>query len=309
MPEPKKLNANYLLGDEPAEIKRLTSQHNFVKALFSNPTILPSCIPPSKIHRVLDAAAGTTAWALDLSDQPFASLYEIHACDITLSKFPPPDVLERAGIKTFEHDLTKPFGEEMKGAFDVVHASALVLALTEEGWRSMLRNVYDVLAPGGYLILADSDLLAYTADEDLPPDGTPYDIEERTSGSSAIHSMNNIIAGTALASGSVIGLSYRLHYLLSSSSFTTISRKRIPAPTGALLSAQPHLAPFREEFTANPVAILDTITSALLSQGKLEVPRGTKVESEEARRKFVRDVREEVERGIRVVASEWVAQK
>ncbi|VDB89464.1 unnamed protein product [Peniophora sp. CBMAI 1063] len=103
--------------------------------------------------------------------------------------------------------------------------------------------------------------------------------------------MNNIIAGTALASGSIMGLFYRLHDLIASSSFTTISRKRIPAPIGALLSAQPHLAPFREEFTANPVTMLDTITSALLSRGKLEVPKGTKVEGEEARRKFVRDVR------------------
>ena len=93
----------------------------------------------------MDAAAGTTAWALDLSDQPFASAYDLYASDITLSKFPPQDVLQRARIKTFQQDLTKPFPEEMKGTFDLVHTSALIFALTEDGWKSMLKNVYDVL--------------------------------------------------------------------------------------------------------------------------------------------------------------------
>ncbi|KZV68893.1 hypothetical protein PENSPDRAFT_609395 [Peniophora sp. CONT] len=309
-----RLNANYLLGDEPAEIKRLSDQHFFVKAVFDNAEVLPSSIDRTKIKRVLDAAAGTTTWALDLSDQPFASTYEVWASDITLSKFPPEDVLKRAGIKTFKHDVTKPFPEEMRGTFDLVHASALVLALTEDGWKSMLKNVWDVLAPGGYLILADSDLLAYTAEDTLPPENTPHDIEERVSGTTPIHSLNSIIAGTAMVSGSVIGLSYRLKDMLNDASYSIISRHRVFVPTGALLESRTSLhgnslARFRKTFSANPVTMLDTITSVLLSQGQLEAPRGVQITTEEGRLAFLSEVAQAIDEGILVVTSEWVAQK
>ena len=60
-------------------------------------------------------------------------------------------------------------------------------------------------APGGYLVLADSDLLAYTAEDSLPPDGAPHDIEGRMNGSSVIHNLNNIIGGSALERGCIIG--------------------------------------------------------------------------------------------------------
>ena len=124
---------------------RLSEQHFFVKAVFDNPEVLPAAVDRTKIRRVLDAAAGTAIWALDLSAQSFASAYEIFASDITLSKFPTKDVLDKAGIKTFEQDITKPFPEGLRGTFDLVHASALVMALTEDGWKSMLKNVYDLL--------------------------------------------------------------------------------------------------------------------------------------------------------------------
>ena len=94
---------------------------------------------------MLDVAAGTAVWALDLARQPFASSLDLFASDITLSKFPSPDVLKRARITPFVQDLTQPFPDHMKGTFDVVHAAALVFALTPDGWGSMLRNVYEVL--------------------------------------------------------------------------------------------------------------------------------------------------------------------
>ena len=63
----------------------------------------------------------------------------------------------------------------------------------------------DLTAPGGYLVIADSDLLVYTTEEPPPPDGTPHDIEARMSGPGVIHSINNIMTGLALERGFVIG--------------------------------------------------------------------------------------------------------
>ncbi|VDC01092.1 unnamed protein product [Peniophora sp. CBMAI 1063] len=312
--EGKHPNVNYILDSGPAEIKRLSEQHFFIKALFDNPDLLPAAVDRSKIRRVLDAAAGTTAWALDLSDQSFASKYEIYASDITLSKFPPGEVLQRARIRTFQQDLTEPFAEDMKNTFDLVHMSALVFALTEEGWKRMLRNVYDVLAPGGYLVMADSDLLLYTADEPPPQDGIPHDVEARRSGPSTIHSINNIMAGLALERGFVIGLSYRLTEMLSEAGFTVLSRQRALVPNGALLELQPSvrgnsLAHFRKPAAENGFTTLDTVTSVLLNKGELEAPRGVAIRDEDGRSKFMDDAKRAMNEGMLVVASEWVAQK
>ncbi|VDC01100.1 unnamed protein product [Peniophora sp. CBMAI 1063] len=309
-------NVNYLLDSGPAEIKRLSEQHFFVKAVFDHPDLLPAAVDRKKIRRVLDAAAGTAAWALDLSDQPFASSYEIYASDITLSKFPPEDVLQRARIRTLQQDLTKPFPDDMKGTFDLVHTAALVVALTEDDWNNMLKNVYDLLAPGGYLVVADSDLIVYTAEDPPPPDGTPHDLDARIGGPTIVHAIDNILVGLARERGFVIGLSYRLRDMLRAAGFSILSRQRVLVPNGALLDTQlsangNSLARFRKPVTENPSPnpLMDAVTRLLLSQGKLEAPKGVTIDNEEDRVAFLKAAQQAMDDGVLAVASEWVAQK
>ncbi|KZV68894.1 S-adenosyl-L-methionine-dependent methyltransferase [Peniophora sp. CONT] len=263
----------------PTEVKRLSEQYLFVKAVFDNPNFFPSAIDQTKVRRVLDVAAGTAAWSLDLADQPFASSYELFASDITLSKFPSADVLKRAGITPFVQDVTQPFPEEMKGTFDVVHASALVVALTTDGWNSMLRNVYKVLAPGGYLILTESDFLLYGASDTLPPDGVAHDVQTCMDGSNAIHAMNNILVGLALERGFVIGLSILLRDMLSDASYSILSRQRALCPLGGrsetVKSVRGNsLSRFRKSSFGNLYTQLDGVTRWLLEKLELEAPRG-----------------------------------
>jgi SAM-dependent methyltransferase len=161
--ESRNPNINYVLLDGPPEVRRcvsstsscqslsltyfasLTGQYVFMKAVIDLPSFLPSTIEASKIHRVLDAAAGTAAWALDLADQPYAGSLQIYASDLSLSKFPPAHILDAANIFTFRHDLTRALPEEMKGTFDLVHMSYLVYALTSDQWKLVLKNLYDAL--------------------------------------------------------------------------------------------------------------------------------------------------------------------
>ena len=163
-------NLSYVLRDGPPEIRRyvilsafsvatadlnsrcrLSIQYLFMKGLVNNQSLVPHPIDISKVHRVLDAAAGTAVWALDFVDERArctvgAEKLDIYACDITLSKFPPAEIMDTAGIKTFVQDLTKPFPEEMHGTFDLVHMTYLVYALPEPAWKLVLKNIHDVLS-------------------------------------------------------------------------------------------------------------------------------------------------------------------
>ncbi|KAI0312147.1 hypothetical protein OF83DRAFT_1287085 [Amylostereum chailletii] len=130
-------NANYILADGPPEVQRLSKQYLWMKHLFNHAdAVLPPSVDLSHLPKakVLDAAAGTAAWALDLAHARAPGLppLELHASDITLAKFPPEAALQRAGVRAFAHDLTRPFPAEMRGTFDVVHMAYLVYALTAD---------------------------------------------------------------------------------------------------------------------------------------------------------------------------------
>ena len=102
--------------------------------------------------------------------------------------------------------------------------------------------------------------------------------------------------------------------MLREAGFSVLSRQRALVPNGALLETQPSvcgnsLARFRKPASENPNTTLDTVTSVLLSKGKLEAPRGVIIQSEEERLAFLDAARQAMEEGMLVVASEWVAQK
>lgn len=103
------------------------------------------------MSKVLDIAAGTCTWTLDLAKLPEVSSglsrpLELWACDISIAKFPEQAIADCVGLKVFEQDVTKPFPQGMYGTFDLLHMTLLVYALTEDGWKKALQNCRDLLS-------------------------------------------------------------------------------------------------------------------------------------------------------------------
>ena len=135
------------------ENERLTTQYGLLKARLGRSSPVPPEIDLSSVKRILDVAAGNCVWILDVANQDeikrsvrnYTSTstlgdsnininrerhdVELYACDIDLGKFPQKEVTDIHGIKTFTHDLTKPFPDNMKEKFDLIHMSAHVGAL------------------------------------------------------------------------------------------------------------------------------------------------------------------------------------
>ncbi|KZV64552.1 hypothetical protein PENSPDRAFT_656499 [Peniophora sp. CONT] len=320
-----KRNADYVLVDGPPEIRRLSSQYFYMKHFFDNADFLPSPIDINDVDNVLDVAAGTGVWTLDFADQPAAAArlpphthdrpLRLRICDISTAKFPPEDVLARAGIEAFQHDVLTPFPAELRGTIDLVNMNYLVYALTEDKWKIALKNVHDVLKPGGYLILRESDPVFYSASNPPPPDdGTPHDLPAHINGTAAVHKMNSILTGFAVKSGFVVGLSYRFPELLQSAGLITAHRKRLLLPTGDLCDTFPtargsSMTPMKASSVENLDAVFDMLSKIWLDRGMLEVPAGTKIESEEGRQAVLKELHERAVEGVLVVQTEIVAQR
>ncbi|TDL26298.1 hypothetical protein BD410DRAFT_784393 [Rickenella mellea] len=126
---------------------------------------LPSSIDPKGISKVLDVAAGSLAWTLDLARTPGISTrlcpesndpIRLYGCDISSAQFPPEEITSELGITVFVHDITTPFPEEMKRTFDLVNMRLLVLALSEQG--RLHQNLMKVhVEPGGLLLIYEAD--------------------------------------------------------------------------------------------------------------------------------------------------------
>ena len=147
-------------NEADVECKRLTDQYYMLKGGLQRTSPVPPELDLSKISSVLDVAAGNCIWILDFASQPEIECrvqltepsIELHACDIDLGKFPPSARLSKKGVKGFQHDVTRPFPEEMRHRFDLIHMSILIGALSSKQWEVAIRNLRDALSMSSFQV-------------------------------------------------------------------------------------------------------------------------------------------------------------
>lgn len=148
----------------------MESQHEYLKRVLNRKHPLPSTINPTSISTVLDVAAGSFAWILDLARTPgikerirprdsstalsaFGETQhdstrkevKLYACDLSDAQFPPQEILREFNITAFRHDICKSFPSNLKGKFDLIHMRLLVFALSEAEWLRTLENLRELL--------------------------------------------------------------------------------------------------------------------------------------------------------------------
>lgn len=136
-------------------------------------------IPTANIRSIADAATGTGIWLVDAAQtlhnhHPRHTL-SLHGFDISPAQFPFSSLkAQRHEIQLTVQDILQPFPQEHRGRYDLVHVRLLVGALKEVDYPRAVRNLYDLLKPGGYLQWDDCDTTAFCTD-----DPTPIDMEMR----------------------------------------------------------------------------------------------------------------------------------
>ncbi|RPD57318.1 hypothetical protein L226DRAFT_547045 [Lentinus tigrinus ALCF2SS1-7] len=301
------------------------------KAIYGWSTAIPSSIDISGISEVLDVAAGTCVWTADFAQipevnarlalpcrPPVANPIQLSACDIETKFFPEQSFLDSLNIKTFHQDVTKPFPAELRGKYDIIHISFLLLCLTEQGWKDALKNVRDALTvaePGGILFLDDADPVIYTEQSPPPPeDALSHDIPASLGAPGWQGKANRIYLAFALGNNFVVDLTFRLPSMLSAAGFTLAETKRGYATAGKLCHTFRGNAGdtwgFEDFSIENFVFIFEHLAPALLAKGELYQPDGTKVTSEQEMQAMLQEIRDGLRAGGAVsVGRYFIARK
>ncbi|CDO77840.1 hypothetical protein BN946_scf184717.g2 [Trametes cinnabarina] len=300
----------YVIPAADPEKIRLGKQYELKKILVGWNAPIPQSVDLSKVTHVLDVACGTCAWTVDLATQPLirerlpvpgqrsARDDSIHlfACDIETKFFPDKSITDKLGITTFQHDITRPFPDTLQATFDLVHVSFLFLCLTKDGWQKALRNCYDVLKPGGFLLIDEADPVVYSDMTSAPPeDAEGHDLEKCLQAPGWVSEANRIYAAFAIENGFFVDMTFQLSRLLRDAGFDVIDTKRVVAPAGrACHTLKPELVENGlEDFSVENLSfIFEHLGAALLAKGKLCMPDGSVVTSSEELKSMVQDVKQ-----------------
>ncbi|KAL5360454.1 hypothetical protein BJX96DRAFT_175311 [Aspergillus floccosus] len=160
----------YLLNRNPEESARLNTQHGFLVNLIGGHPIHPS-IPTDNITAVADVGTGTGVWLASLPDylRSYNAPLYLHGFDISSSQFPfYKDITPTSELYLSVQDARLRFPEEHRGRYDLVHLRLLVGAFQEEDYVRTMRNVYELLKPGGHLQWDECSSSAFTTAESPP---------------------------------------------------------------------------------------------------------------------------------------------
>ncbi|KAJ7657246.1 S-adenosyl-L-methionine-dependent methyltransferase [Mycena polygramma] len=143
--------AQYALPADNEERKRLVIQHNALRGLFENRSLIAPVTLASN-DRVLDIGTGPGLWVMDLA-QSVDPRVEMVAVDITDRLFPPspPKNVD------FQVESVKSLPQDWTNSFTLVHQRLLMLALRTSEWPQALSEIHRVLCLGGWVQLGESE--------------------------------------------------------------------------------------------------------------------------------------------------------
>ncbi|KAI8376460.1 S-adenosyl-L-methionine-dependent methyltransferase [Radiomyces spectabilis] len=145
----------YWFPNDDEEIDRLVGQHFALKTLFRG-NVVEKCresVPLEQGALVLDVGCGPGTWLMDMATEyPCSNFIGVDMCDIFPTNIRPSNVsfqvanvLERL-----------PFPDN---TFDFVNMRLFIIALRKEQWPTVIKELYRVLKPGGYLQSVECGML------------------------------------------------------------------------------------------------------------------------------------------------------
>lgn len=161
------LRVDYVLNRDYAATTRLNCQFFLWKEELGF-NLHPSIPVLSSGCRIADLATGTAIWLLDLARSlPNSSL---DGFDISLQQCPPPEWLPPS-VHVHQWDIFTPVPLDLKVQYDIVHIRLALLVIRNNDPRPVLRNVMELLKPGGYLQWDELNVFeAYVASTSLAAD-------------------------------------------------------------------------------------------------------------------------------------------
>ncbi|KAK1494838.1 UMTA methyltransferase [Colletotrichum tamarilloi] len=142
--------------ERASEMDRLDLNHMLIMKTIGRKLFLAP-IPPQSIHRILDIGTGTGIWAIEAADVfQNAEILGIDLSAIQPSWVPP-------NVKFEIDDVESPWVNEHK--FDFIFCRYMAGSIAD--WEKLIKNIFDNLAPGGWVEFQDYDISIVSDDGTL----------------------------------------------------------------------------------------------------------------------------------------------
>ncbi|KAL9045095.1 MAG: hypothetical protein Q9214_001821 [Letrouitia sp. 1 TL-2023] len=151
----------YMLTRDEQETQRLNAQHEYMRQLSHGHLVHPS-IPTHQLHAVADVASGTGLWLRQLANDPALpkaaddQIQRFVGFDISPQQFPPRESLA-PNVAFIVHDMVNPFPPEYHEKFDLVNVRLVSYAVKAADLDKVVKNILQILRPGGYLQWQETD--------------------------------------------------------------------------------------------------------------------------------------------------------
>ncbi|KAJ4288093.1 hypothetical protein N0V90_012110 [Kalmusia sp. IMI 367209] len=153
--------------ESEVERKRLASNHYIAKDAAGGKLVLAP-VDLSQPARILDSATADGTWLLDLrSDLENGSAHTYIGTDLNPNPFPasPP-----ANVTFQVQDISKPWPEELKGTFDLVHQRLALLGAGPNP-QPVVHGLCELVKPGGWVQLIEAAMVF--PEDTVNPESTP----------------------------------------------------------------------------------------------------------------------------------------
>lgn len=142
------------------EFHRYTVQHALHRLQFDGSMVVAP-IPKDKPIKILDSATGEGIWMIEeVRNFPQATFT---GCDIEPAGFTYHDDIPKQ-ISFCQHSMLDAWPEEFTSAFDLVHQRYGLTQVPAEACADVVKRLFDLVRPGGYIQLVDADLLGFEKD-------------------------------------------------------------------------------------------------------------------------------------------------
>lgn len=149
---PAESKEKYVMGHDNTELKRLTAQHEWIKA--STGSLLHCPVNMKKEGmRILDSGTADGVWMMDLATSLPEST-KFFGTDIAPHMFPanPPKNMEFS-----VQSVTDPWPKEWESSFDLVHQKLVLAACDPASAKKVVATLFSLVKPGGWIQLLECD--------------------------------------------------------------------------------------------------------------------------------------------------------
>ncbi|KAL4876891.1 hypothetical protein BJY04DRAFT_231183 [Aspergillus karnatakaensis] len=173
---------DYVLTRDIVDNSRLNLQHYLWIEIFGyhiNPAV---GVEDLASPRIADVGTGTAVWLTDLARRP-PSTAALDSLDVSFDAVPPVQSLP-SNVTLHHYDIYSQTPAELRGVYDIVHVRNMTFVVKDDQAESAIRNVMQLLKPGGYLQWAETDVSSFRIERTTPgPDSitnNPLDVSGLT---------------------------------------------------------------------------------------------------------------------------------